>query len=298
VTGVPRDHATTGDAEFEALRPQLRRLAYSQLGSLAEAEDVVQEAWLRLQRTDRAAIANLRAWLTTVVGRLALDELRSARVRRERYVGTWLPEPVVEPASPEPDPADRVTLDESVSHALLVVLESLSPAERTAFVLHDVFGYAFDEVAEVVGRTPASARQLASRARRHISEQRPRYPATHEEQRRVIEAFFAAAREGDMDGLVALLDPDVVMRSDGGGRVAASRKPLVGVDRVSRAVAALTRTGLARAEELRMVDVNGVPGLLAIETSGTKTVASFTVDAGRIVAIDIVRNPEKLRHVR
>ena len=147
----------TGDPELEALRPHLLRLAYSQLGSLDEAEDVVQEAWLRLQRSDRAAIVDLRGWLTTVVGRLALDALRSARVRREQYVGPWLPDPLVEAPSTEPDPADRVTLEESVSHALLVVLESLSPAERTAFVLHDVFGYRFDEVAAVVGRTPVSA---------------------------------------------------------------------------------------------------------------------------------------------
>jgi RNA polymerase sigma-70 factor (ECF subfamily) len=153
-------------------------------------------------------------------------------------------------------------------------------------------------VAEVVGRTPASARQLASRARRHIVAQRPRYPATREEQRRVVEAFFAAARDGDMDGLVALLDPEVVLRSDGGGCVTAARKPLVGAERVARAVAALARTGFTQVAELRMVDVNGAPGLLPVERSGTKTVASFTIDAGRIVAIDIVRNPEKLRHVR
>jgi len=287
----------TGDPEFEALRPHLLRLAYSQLGSLDEAEDVVQEAWLRLQRSDRAAIVDLRGWLTTVVGRLALDALRSARVRREQYVGPWLPDPLVEAPSPEPDPADRVTLEESVSHALLVVLESLSPAERTAFVLHDVFGYRFDEVAAVVGRTPVSARRLASRARRHVIERRPRYPASREDQRRVVEAFMAAVGEGDVAGLLAVLDPDVVMRSDGGGRVRAARKPVQGAERVGRVVLGLARKGMAGAE-VEFVDVNGAPGVLVREASGTISVGAFTVDGGRITAIDVVRNPDKLGHVR
>jgi RNA polymerase sigma-70 factor (ECF subfamily) len=283
----------TAEAEFEALRPYLMRLAYSQLGSVAEAEDVVQDAWLRLQRTDRAEIRDLRAWLTTTVGRLALDALRSARVRREQYVGEWLPEPVVD----EPDPADRVTLDESVSHALLVVLESLSPAERTAFVLHDVFGFAFDEVAGIVGRSPASVRQLASRARRHVAEHRPRHPATREEQQRVVEAFTAAAAEGDVERLTALLDPDVVVRSDGGGRVNAAPKPIVGAERVARFVLGLARAA-RRGARLALADVNGSPGIVAEDAQGVLNVTVFTVDGGRITAIDVVRNPDKLAHVR
>jgi RNA polymerase sigma-70 factor (ECF subfamily) len=287
----------TGDPEFEALRPHLLRLAYSQLGSLHEAEDVVQEAWLRLRRTDRAAIRDLRGWLTTVVGRLALDALRSARVRREQYVGPWLPDPLVDAVSPESDPADRVTLDESVSHALLVVLEALSPAERTAFVLHDVFGYPFDDVAAVVGRTPASARQLASRARRRVTEGRPRYPASREDQRRVLEAFLAAVGDGDVDRLMAVLDPDVVLRADAGGRVPAPRKPVQGAERVGRAVLGLARKGLAGAE-VEIVDVNGAPGMLVREASGDVSVGAFTVDGGRITAIDVVVNPDKLGHVR
>ncbi len=285
------------DAGFERLRPHLLRLAYSQLGSLTEAEDVVQEAWLRLQRIDPEAIEDLRAWLTTVVGRLSLDALRSARVRREQYIGPWLPDPLVETPSAEPDPADRATLDESVSHALLVVLETLSPAERTAFVLHDVFGFAFEEVGVIVGRSSASARQLASRARRHVAEQRPRFPASLEQQRRVVEAFTAAAAEGDLDGLMALLDPDVVMRSDGGGRVNAARKPIVGADRVGRSLLALARKGMSTSQ-VEIVDVNGAPGLLVTEASGILTVTAFTIDDGRIVALDVVRNPEKLRHVQ
>ena len=285
------------DDGFERLRPQLLRLAYSQLGSLSEAEDVVQEAWLRLQRTDQEAIEDLRAWLTTVVGRLSLDAMRSARVRREQYIGPWLPDPLVETPSSEPDPADRVTLDESVSHALLVVLESLSPAERTAFVLHDVFGFAFEEVGVIVGRSPASTRQLASRARRHVEEQRPRYPASPDQQRSVVAAFTAAVGDGDLDGLLALLDPDVVLRSDGGGLVNAARKPILGADRVGRSLLAFARKGRG-SSQVRFVDVNGMPGLLIAEASGILTVTAFTIDGGRIVALDVVRNPEKLRHVQ
>ena len=284
-------------ARFEELRPRLLRLAYSQLGSLADAEDVVQDAWLRLQRADAAAIADLTAWLVTVVSRLALDALGSARVRRERYVGPWLPEPLVDPVSDGADPADRVTLDETVSHALLFVLERLSPAERTAFVLHDIFGYSFEEVADVVGRTPAAARQLASRARRHVVDQRPRQSGTRDQQQRAVEAFAVAAAGGDLDALLAVLDPEVVMRSDGGGRVQAARKPLVGADRVSRALVALART-YAGQSEVRLVDVNGLPGLLVVNREdGQLSVIAFTVDAGQITTIHLQRNPDKLAHL-
>jgi RNA polymerase sigma-70 factor, ECF subfamily len=279
-------------AEFEALRPRLLRVAYATLGSRAEAEDVVQEAWLRLERAGPEEVRDLGAWLTTVVGRLALDALGSARARRERSYGEWLPEPVVGAA---PDPADRVTLDEQVSLALLRVLESLSPAERTAFVLHDVFGHSFDEVAEAVGRTPQATRQLASRARRHVEAGRPRFPATRDEQREVVSAFMSAALEGDVDGLLAVLDPEVTMRADGGGRVAALRHPLHGAGQVARTLARFARLGRGRGE---VVDVNGAPGLLIFDdTRREVSVFAFTVDAGRISAIDIVRNPDKLAGV-
>ncbi|MDP2713028.1 MAG: RNA polymerase sigma factor SigJ [Solirubrobacteraceae bacterium] len=283
---------------FEELRPRLLRIAYSQLGSLAEAEDVVQDAWLRLERADLEAIEDLTGWLVTVVGRLALDALGSARVRRERYVGPWLPDPLVGAAAgDDADPADRVTLDETVSHALLFVLERLSPAERTAFILHDVFGYSFQEVGDVVGRTPAAARQLASRARRHVVEQRPRQSGTHEQQQRVVAAFAAAAGGGDLDALLAVLDPDVVMRSDGGGRVRAARKPLIGADRVSRALVALARKFAARSD-VRFTDVNGLPGLIMVSRDdGELSVLAFTVDADRITTIHMQRNPDKLSHV-
>lgn len=330
-TGAPRGGRDPRDPDalarrFELERPYLRRLAYGTLGSFAEADDVVQEAWLRLQRVDADAIDDLRAWLTTVVGRLALDALGSARVRRERYVGPWLPEPAVgAPGAPTAaegaaaaalergdavvagsaasradaaDPADRVTLDEEVTTALLVVLERLSPAERTAFVLHDVFGLGFPEVAEVVGRTPAAVRQLAARARRHVQDGTPRFPATREQQAEIVAAFAAAWQAGDVDRLVGALDPDVVLTSDGGGVVFAARRPIVGSARVVKALAGFARAGLAHRAEPRgaIADVNGMPGLL-VEGDGVMSVISFTVDAGRIVAIDIVRNPQKLRHV-
>src|SRR5690242_5902711 len=216
---VQADERTT--AEFEQLRPYLFRVAYSHLGSLGEADDVLQEAWLRLVRTDRSEIRNLRAWLTTVVSRLAIDSLTSARARREEYVGPWLPEPLVDARPPEEDPAGRAELDESVSMALLIVLESLSPAERSAFLMHDVFGYTFEEVAGMVGRSPAATRQLASRARHAVEARRPRYPAAPDEQERVVEAFHAASENGDLEALLAVLDPEVTFRSDGGGAVSA-----------------------------------------------------------------------------
>jgi RNA polymerase sigma-70 factor (ECF subfamily) len=279
---------------FEDERPRLVRLAYGQLGSLAEAEDVVQDAWLRLERTDAEQIRDLRAWLTTTVGRLALDALRSARVRRERYVGPWLPEPLVADAAA--DPADRVMLDESVGMALLVVLESLSAPERVAFVLHDVFGYEFDHVAGVLGTSAANARQLASRARRHVEARRPRFPATHEQQAAIVQAFVQATAEGDTDALVALLHPDAVLTTDGGGVVNAARKPIEGAQRVANVAVALARKG-GDPSTLRFVDVNGMPGFFIRDWDGTASVVAFTIDDGRITGIDVVRNPEKLRGI-
>jgi RNA polymerase sigma-70 factor (ECF subfamily) len=284
-------------AEFEELRPHLTRVAYGTLGSLCEAEDVVQDAWLRLQRADRDAIEDLRAWLTTVVARLALDALGSARRRREQYVGQWLPEPVVESLSVQ-EPAERVAFDETVETAVLIVLERLSPAERAAFLLHDVFSMPFAEVAEVVGRSPAAVRQLAARARRHVAAGRPRFPASVEEQERIVMAFALACLQGDMEKLAGLLDPEVVLRSDGGGRVPAARVPLEGAKRVRNALFALERKRERDGRQTRgkIGLVNGAPGLV-FHNGEALNVMSFTVDAGRIVAIDIVRNPDKLRGV-
>jgi RNA polymerase sigma-70 factor, ECF subfamily len=280
---------TVGE-RFAQATPRLLRLAYSELGDLGEAEDVVQEAWLRLERAGPAEIVNLDAWLTTVVARLALDRLRSARARRETYVGPWLPEPLA-----SEDPADRVTLDESVSYALLAVLEHLSPAERTAFVLHDVFDVPFGEVAEVVGRTPDAVRQLASRARRRVQSERPRFAASRDEHDSAVRAFAEAVAEGDLERLVAVLDPDVVWTSDGGGRAVAARKPLHGRTRVARAWAALSRKSVQAPIE---VVLNGRLGLLLPGTDGGRAALSFVVEHdGRISRIDAVRNPEKLRRL-
>ncbi|MEV0250719.1 RNA polymerase sigma factor SigJ [Nocardia sp. NPDC050712] len=281
--------------QFEEHRPYLRRLAYSTLGSLTDADDVVQEAWLRLHRQHEsgkaAEIDNLRAWLTTVTGRLALDYLGSARARREQYVGEWLPEPEV---TSWDDPADRVTQDERVTTALLVVLESLSPAERTAFVLQDVFGMTGPEVAEVVGRTPAAVRQLASRARKHVESGTPRFPASPDEQEKVVSAFALAWRSGDLSALLGVLDSKVSLTADGGGKVPAIRKPVHGAELVAKLLLGWYHAPSAQGAWGRAVLVNGHPGLVVFDGSHTG-VFSFTVDDGRIVAIDVVRNPDKLR---
>ena len=279
-------------AEFDRLRPYLLRVAYSHLGSLSETEDLMQKAWLRLERTDRGEIRDLRAWLTTVISRLALDALTSARARRERYVGPWLPEPLVESADETADPARRSDLDEDVSMAMLIVLESLSPAERSAFLLHDVFGYSFDEVAHIVDRTPAAARKLAARARSAVEARRPRYPAPAEEQREIVRAFLDATQNGDIAGLLELLDPSVTYRSDGGGLVPASRKMFTGAERVARIFAAMGRH-YGKRYVGSLITVNGAPGLL-LTIGRDRSVIAITVDRGRITSLNVMRNPDKL----
>jgi RNA polymerase sigma-70 factor, ECF subfamily len=283
----------TAAQRFAQARPRLLRLAYSELGDLGEAEDVVQEAWLRLERTGADSVCDLDGWMTVVVARLALDALRSARVRRETYVGPWLPEPLL--SSSAEDPADRVTLDESVSYAMLALLEQLSPAERTAFVLHDVFDVPFDEVADVVGRTPQAVRQLASRARRHIAQQRPRFQATPAEHDHAVRAFAGAIADGDLAELITVLDPEVIWTTDGGGRATAARKPLQGADRVARAWLALRRKP-AIAPPATPVAVNGCLGLTIAGTDGHAMVVSFVVEHARITRIDALRNPDKVHH--
>jgi RNA polymerase sigma-70 factor (ECF subfamily) len=278
--------------EFERLRPRLVRTAYRLLGSVTDAEDVVQEAWLRVNRVaDQTTIDSPSAYLSTIVTRLAYDQLGSARAKRETYVGEWLPEPLVE----DMDPTDRVTLDDSVSMALMLVLERLTPAERTAFVLHDSFGMPFEEIAGVVGRSPDAVRQLASRARRRVHDARPREPASPQQHLELVESFARACDEGDLETLVSLLDADVVWRSDGGGRVNASLKPQHGALHVARAL--ITLAAKFR-QHHRPALVNGAPGSIVAGPDGILTVMSFTVDDGRIVSIDAVRNPEKLTHLR
>ncbi|GAA3153973.1 RNA polymerase sigma-70 factor [Planomonospora alba] len=280
-------------AEFHAIRPRLAGVAYGLLGSVDEADDVVQDAWLRLVRADRTGIDDVTGWLVVTVSRLALDVLRSARVRREEYVGPWLPEPVVT----DGDPAERVTLAESMSLAMLVVLESLSPAERTVFVLHDVFGLRFTEVAEVVGRTPAACRQLAARARRHVSARAPRFDVDAAEHRKVVEAFSEATEGRDLDALLALLDPEVVLRSDGGGIVRAARRPIFGAAKVARFLLGVAER-FGDGWRARPSTVNGLPGLLRFRGNELVGVMGLATAGGRITEIDIVMNPEKLRRVK
>jgi len=283
-------------------RRQLIGLAYRMLGSLAEAEDAVQETyvrWYALSPAQREAIEVPGAWLTKVASRICLDVLGSARVRRERYVGEWVPEPV--PGSAQwtsgaghgtLDPADRVTLDESISMAFLVVLESMTPAERVSFILHDVFRYPFADVADIVGRTPAACRQLASSARRHLgSSEVPAAPPA--ERAAVITRFRQAWQALDVDALVALLDPDVTTVADGGGRVRAVLEPVVGREQVARGFVAVA----LRPPHLTVLEttVNGQPGLVAQEDGVTVTVLAFDFAGDRITRIWAVRNPDKLR---
>lgn len=270
---------------YDAERPRLVRVAYAILGSHAEAEDVVADCWLRLEAADaREPVRDVAAWATVTVARAALDVLRSARVRRETYVGPWLPEPVVT------DLEDRVSLDDSVRYALLVALERLTPAERTAWVLHDIFEMPFDEVAGAVGRTPEAVRQLARRARQHVAAGTPRVAVDAGTHDRVVGAFLGAAAGGDLAGLVRLLDPDVVLTSDGGGVVNAARRPVLGPDRVARFMAGVAR----KPGEVELVSVNGRSGVAYRVDGRLHSVLSFTVDGELITRIDIVLAPDKL----
>ena len=285
-------------------RRRLINLAYRLLGSLAEAEDVVQETyarWYAMSRPQQDAIESPGAWLTTVASRICLNLLGSARARRETYVGEWIPEPLPEraewisgPGGASPaDPADRVTLDESVSMAFLVVLESMTPAERVALILHDVFRYSFAEVAEIVGRTPAACRQLASSARRRIrTAQATAIPAAR--QAGVVRAFKAAWEAKDIDALIGLLDPDATAIADGGGLATTFLRPIEGGEQIARAWVEIANRALSHTTLLERT-VNGQPGLVAQQDGVTVTVFAFDVADDRIKHIWAVRNPEKLR---
>jgi len=280
--------------QFEEHRTHLRAVAYRMLGSVSEADDAVQEAWLRLSRTDAAAVDNLGGWLTTVVGRVCLDMLRARRARREDYVGTWLPEPIVAGEPGAADPEHEAFLADSVGLALLVVLEALTPAERLAFVLHDMFGVPFEEIAGIVGRSPAATRQLASRARRRVRGGAPAPDADVARQRRAVDAFLAAARAGDFEALLEVLDPDVVFRTDAGPGAAGARSPVVGAPAVARRV---LERGVRFAPLGRPALVNGAAGIVVGPPDRPVAVAGLTVTDGRIAAIDLVLDREKLRGV-
>ncbi|WP_067508996.1 RNA polymerase sigma factor SigJ [Actinoplanes sp. TFC3] len=277
--------------EFEAERPHLLAVAYRMLGSRAEAEDAVQEAWLRYDRARQHGddLRDLRGWLTTITGRICLDVLKSARVRREAYPGQWLPEPVV---SRQQDPAELVTQRQEVSLALLVVMEKLTPEQRVAVVLHDAFGLPFEEVAQVLGIGVAAARQHASRGRKAIADGQARHTADLSEQRRVLAAFLAAAASGDLQTLAAVLAPEVVAISDGGGVVNAGRNPIAGADKVARFIAGIFAKRRAGAV-IEPVLVNGSAGFL-MTGPGLLSVLTAAVENGRITAIYNQLNPAKL----
>jgi RNA polymerase sigma factor (sigma-70 family) len=277
---------------FEQHRPHLRAVAYRMLGSLGEAEDAVQEAWLRLSRADTGGVQNLGGWLTTVVGRVCLDMLRTRQARPEHPVGAYVPEPIVS-REDGLDPEHEALLADSVGLALLVVLETLAPAERLAFVLHDMFAVPFDEIAPIVGRSPAAARQLASRARRRVRGQTPTPDADLARQREVVDAFVAAAREGDFDALLAVLDPDVVLRADRGA-VPAGASVIV---RGAQAVAENARSFAHLGPFGRPALVNGAAGMVVAPHGRLFAVMGFTVADGRIVEIDVLADPARVKRL-
>ncbi|MCA1832498.1 MAG: RNA polymerase sigma-70 factor [Actinobacteria bacterium] len=281
-------------AVFERHRPRMFGVAYRMLGSVADAEDVVQEAFIRWRDADVEEIREPAAWLTTVVTRLCIDQLKSARARRERYVGPWLPEPLLGEAGEAPDASVAVELSDSLSMAFLVVLEELTPTERAAFLLREVFGYGYAEIAELLGSSEAGCRQLAHRARERVAERRKRFEADKEKQRELLSRFLFAIGSGEVDALVELLAGDAVLYTDGGGAAKAARRPIFGADRIARFTVGVTKD-IPEGAESQVVDVNGSPGLL-IRVDG-KPWCVIAADAAddRIQSIYIVLNPEKLR---
>jgi RNA polymerase sigma-70 factor (TIGR02957 family) len=284
---------------LDELRPRAFAIAYRMLGSVSEAEDVVQEALLRLHRARREGerIESPRAYVSTVVTRLGIDQLRSARRSRETYVGEWLPEPLL--TSDEDDPARRAELADSLSLAFLVLLETLSPEQRAVFLLREVFDYPYDEIAGIVGKSEANVRQLAVRARRRVDERRPRFEASREQRDGLADRFFAAVQEGDLEGLEALLAEDVVLHGDGGGKAPALARALHGAPRVARTLATWARQGeRIGGATMRRVQVNGQPGVQLLDREG-RIIAVMALDiaGGRVQGVRSVVNPDKLRHL-
>lgn len=284
MTSAGTGHAA---AAFDPLRPTLMRVAYRMLGSVADAEDVVQEAFIRWMRADRGEVREPAAFLRRTVTRLCLDQLKSARRLRETYVGPWLPDPVV-----EEDEVEDVTLP------MMLVLERLSPLERAAFLLHDVFGLGFDEVAAAIQREPAACRQLAARARTHVRQARPRFKVERQRGLELAEAFFAASRSGDMKALGAMLSADVSAHADGGGKRPAATEVVLGFDAVMQQYARVAEWLQKNASTLvRVVFVNGLPGFITLEADGELQTTALDIEDGKISAIYVVRNPDKLRHL-
>jgi RNA polymerase sigma-70 factor, ECF subfamily len=278
--------------QFEEHRTRLRAVAYRMLGSLTEADDAVQEAWLRMSRADVGEVENLGAWLTTVVSRVSLNMLRSRRSRREQPLDTHVPEPIVDSADGT-DPQHEALLADSVGLALLVVLEQLDPAERLAFVLHDMFGVPFSEIAPIVDRSPDAARQLASRARRRVRGTAPVPDADLQAQREVVEAFMAAARDGDFDALVAVLDPDIVLRADQGAAATGLSRVVRSATTVASQAIMFSRLDL----EVRHAIINGAAGTVTLRDGEPFAVAGFTIRGGKVVEMDILADPERLRQL-
>ncbi|MFD7296288.1 RNA polymerase sigma factor SigJ [Streptomyces sp. NPDC059897] len=285
----------TGIDDFEEHRPVLMGVAYRMLGRVADAEDVVQDAWLRWSRADRSEVREPRAYLVRVTTRLAIDRLRQVQSRRESYVGPWLPEPLVTDFGPTvPDTAEQAVLADSVSLAVLVVLESLSPLERAVFVLREAFGLTYAEIAGTLERGEAAVRQLAVRARKHVDERRPRFDVDPVQQRDLTERFLAAASEGDLDGLMAMLAPDARLVGDSGGKARAPLRVIESADKVGRFVQGAVRQGGAEGFELSLVEFNGTLGVLVTGNGKPDSVLQLGVHEGRIQQIYIVRNPDKL----
>lgn len=288
---------TDREQELEDLRRRGFAVAYRMLGSVAEAEDVVQEALIRYTKV-AGTLDEPAAWITTVVTRLSIDHLRLARVRRESYVGPWIPEPLLE--DPDPGPADQVELADSLSQAFLVVLEQLTPVERAAFLLRDVFDYDYGKIADVLDRNEASCRQLVSRANKHLRANRPRFDADPDQRNALLARFLAAAEEGDVGALERMLAEDAVLYGDGGGKVLAVRQPIFGGTEIAGFLVDITRRRQALgAFDLELVSVNGQPGrvLRVHDTQAVWDVLSIDVVDGRIQAIRVVRNPDKLGHL-
>ncbi len=287
--------ASAAAREFEAHRRHLMGLAYRMLGSLAEAEDAVQEAYLRWHAADRGAVEQPRAFLSTIVTRLCLDQLKSARARRESYVGPWLPEPVLDAAALDAESASDYAHDLSV--ALMLTLERLSPLERAAFLLHDVFDMEFADVARTLGRNEAACRQLAARGRAHVQAARPRFTPSPDEGARLAAAFREAAQSGDASAMARLLAADAVLLSDGGGKRRAALHPIHGADKIMRFFAGIAKKGHAQGWRMREARINGLPGFVLADAEGSVQTSAFAVEDGRITAIYLVANPEKLQRV-
>ncbi len=283
-------------ARHDELRPLMFSIAYRMLGQVSEAEDVVQDAWLRMQ-TDETVVRSPEAYVTTVTTRLAIDQLRSARARREAYVGAWLPEPLLTTPT-DADPAARAETADTVSMAFLVLLESLSPVERAVFLLREVFGYSYDQIAVVVEKSEPNCRQIFARARARVDERRPRFEVSRAHRDELARRFFAACEQGDMPGLERLLADDVVFYGDGGGKAPAVRQPVEGRVQVLRFLGALLRQGAAQGARIEPVEVNGQPGAQLIGGDGRLvSVLALDIADGHIQAMHNVLNPDKLRHL-